>query len=420
MKRTLGCLALAAAVAMCGPAAAAEWNPYAPPTSEFETRLQAAAFGEPGGDRALQDWLTGHPDLAAPQRVQGYGQLCRDYGFLTWNRLRATACAELARLKTAQAGGDDAAMARAFADAPPVRAIGAAKVPLAWNIFGTQSAEVTANGVTSSWFVDTGAEVTVLTQSLARRMGVRPVGAAIRVGTTTSDVTGKVGLIDRLQIGAASVENVPILILPDAQLKLGKVHQIEGILGLQVLIAFRRVAWVDGGRMLALGDLAPKARPTAPRIFWQAEGMGVPVRTPLGVMGAFLDTGANATSWRPAGLPLIDPKTLAEARPETARLGGAGGVIEVKQRVLRAFAFDLGPRPVRVARAPLPATDKTGAAQVGMDAVSQFGVFILDFEQMRLDGRLKTAAERKATHKLSLTEKDVELDDRDTKTAAPK
>src|SRR5262249_4814864 len=150
-------------------------------------------------------------------------------------------------------GDDDQGMAEALADQPPIRAIGAARVPLSWNAFGSQSVDVTANGVTSSWFADTGAEITVVTASLAERMGIHPIAERIRVGTTTSDVFGKVGLIGRLKIGSALVENVPVLILPDAQLKVGNVHQIDGILGLQVFVAFGRMAWVDAGRTLALG-----------------------------------------------------------------------------------------------------------------------------------------------------------------------
>src|SRR4051794_14087126 len=265
MKR---CLGVAFVFALCSRAvAAAEWDPYASPIDEFGQHLQSAALGEPGADRELQDWLVAHPKLTIEQRTQGYGQRCRDYGFLSWNKLRAGVCAQYSRLKKEQSGDDDEGMAIAFADQPPVRAIGSAKVPLAWNRFGTQSTEVTANGVTSSWFVDTGAEITVLTQSLAERMAVRPVGTGIRVGTTTSDVTGKIGIIDRLKIGSAYVENIPVLILPDEQLKLGNVHQIDGILGIQPMVAFGRIAWVDGGRALALGQAAPKPRSTAPHIY---------------------------------------------------------------------------------------------------------------------------------------------------------
>jgi hypothetical protein len=66
--------------------------------------------------------------------------------------------------------------------------------------------------------------------------------------------------------------------------------------------------------------------------------------------------------------------------------------------------------PIRLNEVAIAATDKPGAAKVGMDAVSQLGVLILDFEQMRIDGRLKTEAERKATRKTVLTNDDVELD----------
>lgn len=395
-------------------------NPYARPASGFEERLYAAAFGEPGGDRALEDFLAANPQLSAADRAEAFGQLCRDYGFLSWNKLRVAVCTEYQKLKTARGGGDDEGMALAFGDQPPTRAIGSATVPLTWNVFGSQSVEIASNGVTSSWFIDTGAEISVMTESLAARMKVRPVATSITVGSTTADVIGKVGIIDRLQIGSAFVENVPVLILPDAQLKLGNVHQIDGVFGIQPMVAFGRIAWVNGGRKLALGDAAPKPRPNSPHIYWHDEGVGIPVATKRGLMGAFLDTGANATYWRSAGLPLLNPKLIASAKETIAHVGGAGGVVERKQKELSSVTFRLGTLPVTLTKVAIAPPGHVGAAWVGMDAVSQFGTFILDFEQMRVDGRLKTAAERKATHRTVMTEKDVQLDKKDQKANPPR
>jgi hypothetical protein len=388
-------------------------NPYAAPVNKFETMLHAAQFGEPGADRALERWLTAHAELAPAQRLRALKQLCGDYGVLTWNRPRVSVCAQEAALKArlgqSEEGDDDEGMAAALSDQPPIRAIGSGRVPLIWNNFGSQSTDVTVGGVTSSWFVDTGAEITVVTESLATRMKVSDVADRIRVGTTTSDVLGKVGVIDRLTIGSASAENVPVLILPDEQLKIGNVHQIDGILGLPVMVAFGRLAWVDGGRALALGEAAPKARASAPKIYWHEEGLGVPVSTSRGIIGAHLDTGANTTDWRQEGIALLDPSLIAHAAEETAHVGGAGGVVEVKQKRLEKIAFRLGPVPVRLEKVSLNAPGPLSAARIGMDGVSQFGVFILDFEQMRIDGRLKTAAERKASRQKELTAADVEL-----------
>jgi hypothetical protein len=149
------------------------------------------------------------------------------------------------------------------------------------------------------------------------------------------------------------------------------------------------MAWMDGGRMLALGEAAPRAHPNSPHIYWDEEGLGVPVGTSLGVKGAFLDTGANVTDWRLAGLPLIDPQLLAAAKQRTMHVGGAGGIVEVKQRELSRLNFSLGSIPILLRDVSI------SAAKVGMDAVSQLDTLILDFEQMRIDGRLKTTPHRR-------------------------
>jgi hypothetical protein len=386
------CAALSIGIA--GRAVAAGWDPYATPKDEFERRLDAAAFGQPGADRALEDWLAAHPQLPPEQRLLGYDQLCTDYDALTWFRLRLPVCTTYARLKSGLPDDTDRA-AIAFADQPPVRAIGSAKVPLTWNKFGCQSVEVTVNDVEAGWFFDTGAEITVVRAGLAREMGVRILAKDVGMATTTADVSGESGMIDRLRIGTSLIENVPVLVLPDAQLNIAGVGQIDGVLGLQVMLAFGRVAWVDGGRALALGEIAPRARSTAPRLYWHEEGVGVPVRTGRGVAAAFLDTGANTTRWRTDGLPLLDPGVVRDAKDKVMHVGGAGGVVELHQRELRRVDFALGLAPVHVEKVALTGDKKHGAAQIGMDAVSQFGTFILDFEQMRIDGRLKTPVQRK-------------------------
>jgi hypothetical protein len=216
-------------------------------------------------------------------------------------------------------------------------------------------------------------------------------------------------MIDVLNIGSASVENVPVLILPDQQLKVGNVEQIDGILGLQVMVAFGRIAWIDGGRTLALGADAPKARAGAPKIYWHDEGLGVPVSTARGIQGAHLDTGANSSSWRQEGLALVDPALLAKERTETARVGGAGGVVQIKRRQLPWLDFWLGPVPIRLEKLSVEGPGNVSAARIGMDAVSQFGTFVLDFEQMQIDGTLKTPAEKAASAQPAPSAAEVEL-----------
>ena len=75
----------------------------------------------------------------------------------------------------------------------------------------------------------------------------------------------------------------------------------------------------------------------------------------------------------------------------------------MKQRELHKLVFDLGGYLIQLQNVALADSDKNSAAQVGMDAVSQFGTFILDFQQMRIDGKLKSWGERRATHPVGLT-----------------
>lgn len=393
------------------PADPAEPDAFAPlpPGNRLEALLGAARFGSPGADAALQSWLTADPGRSRDDRLRGWRRLCKDYGVLTWNRQRRLACDEQQKLDPAAQGDDDKAMATALADVPPIRAIGSALVPLVWNAFGSQSAEVAVGTVAIPWFVDTGAEISVVSRSLADRIGVRILADRIKVGTSTADVFGEVGVVDLLRIGKASVENVPVLILPDAQLTIGGVRRIDAILGLQVLVAFHRVAWTGGGASLALGETAPRAGPGAAKLFWHEDGLGVPVATALGVRGAHLDTGANTTDWRPAGRALLDSRTLAGAKQRIAHVGGAGGVVEIRQHELPRLSFTLAGTPVALAKVSLVDGPTVGAARIGMDAVSQFGTFILDFDSMRVEARRKSAKERAAPGWRALTAADVKL-----------
>jgi hypothetical protein len=363
-------------------------------SDRFAELLRDARFGVPGADAALLAWMDANPSAPGEQRLRGWNRLCEDFGVLGWNRARERACVEEAKLKPATGGDDDAAMAKALADVPPIRAIGSARVPLIWNRFGSQSADVVVNGVTTSFFVDTGAEITVVTESVAGKIGVRIVAEKVSVGTSTADVFGRLGVIDLMRIGESWVENVPVLVLPDAQLTIGGVHRIDGILGLPLFNAFGRIAWVEGGTVLAFGEAAPKPRPGSPRLYRHEDGLGVPVATPLGIHGAHLDTGANNSDWHIGGLPLIDKTALNAAKEQIMRIGGAGGVVELKQRSLPRLDFMLAAQPVSLTDLTIADADPHDAARIGMDAVSQFGTFILDFETMTVDARLKTAEEK--------------------------
>lgn len=363
-------------------------DPFAaPPKGPVQTMLRASQFGEPGADAAIERWLAAHPGAAKEDRAQLWHRLCGDYGVRGWYAADLKACTAEAAVAPKGEDADDIAMARTLHALPPVRAIGSAKVPLVPNKLGSRSVTIEVNGFASPWFVDSGAEVSVVSQSVADRIKVRMLPGKVQVGTTTAPVGGRMGVVDVLHIGGATVENLPVLVLPDAQLTIAGLPTIPAILGLPALVAFHRVAWLDGASELALGNAAPAPPAGSPRLYWHEEGVGVPISTARGTRGAHLDTGANASYLRAPGHALLSRAEERSARVHDRRIGGAGGVVQARQKVLPVLRLRIAGAPVVLRDVSIVEPDHQGAARIGDDVVAQLDELTLDFDTMRVAAR---------------------------------
>lgn len=365
---------------------AGESDPLAgPPQGEIDTLIQAAEFGSPGADAAIEAWLRTHQHEKPVVQVRLYRRLCADR-----NVHGDYAAATLACSKAVALGADEAqtlANNKKLRNTPALRAIGSAKVELTPNRLGSRDASVTVNGVSAPWLVDTGAQITVVSQSLADRIKVRTFEGGINVGSTTATVHGGLGMIDVLRLGPAAVENVPVLVLPDAQLKIGDLPQIQAILGLPVMVAFRRVEWVNAGHTWLLGDEAQSAPAGSPRLYWHEEGVGIPVSTARGMRGAHLDTGANESYLRAPAHALIEPADEAAAVTHKGRRGGAGGVVDTEEKEYPALNLNVAGAPLAFKNMSINEQDHQGAARLGDDVIRQLSMLILDFEHMRVAAR---------------------------------
>lgn len=361
-------------------------DPYgSPPAKGSPERL--AYDAQRGGsteDAAIEAWLKAHPDAPVATRAMLFHRLCNDYGVLVGGEKRLAACAEANRLAPDGEDASDDKIARAFRAAPPIRGHGGATVATIANPLGSKSAQVTVNGVTLPWFMDTGAEISVVTERTAARLGVRVLPGSSDVGTSTSNrVTGKMGLIDKVEIGGATVENLPVLILPDSMLQLGKDYTIPAIFGLPAFAALGRVAWLDGGARLALGKNAPMPKGRTVRIYWHEDGLGIPIATPLGTAGAQFDSGADSTALRKPGLALLTKDQIASATERDATIGGAGGFVTTKVRVLPRLDYTVDGAPLTALKLNIEDNDNS-AGRVGSDMIVQLELLTIDFGTMTL------------------------------------
>jgi hypothetical protein len=359
---------------------------YAPPpkAGTAERLAYDAQLGGAAEDAAIETWLVAHPKAAAPTRAMLFHRLCNDYGVTLGGEKRVTACAEANKLVPDGEDASDEKIAEAFRAALPIRAHGGARVPTIANPLGSKSANVTVNGIALPWFMDTGAEISVVTESTAAKLGVHVLPGSSDVGTSTSNrVTGKLGLIDKAVIGGATIENLPVLILPDAMLKLGKDYTIPAILGLPAFAALGRIAWLDGGTILALGSDAPIPTGKTVRVYWHEDGLGIPIATVAGTMGAQLDSGADATELHKAGLALLTRDQIASAAERNATIGGAGGFVATKVRVLPRLDYSVDGAPLAALKVNID-DNKNDAGRIGGDMIVQLELLTIDFPTMTL------------------------------------
>jgi clan AA aspartic protease (TIGR02281 family) len=373
-------------MALAAATAPVEADPFAaPPRDEVSTMIRSAQFGEAGADSSIVVWLKSHPAAPSSDRMRLEHRLCHDLLARNAYEPAADACAAAVAL-----GADDvraATTSAALRDVPRIRTRGAARVALTANGLGSRDVTVTVNGVSAPWLVDTGAEITVVSGSLAQRIGLRPSQGQVTVHTTTGVATGALAVVDRLHIGDAEVQNVPVLVLPDKALEIGDRPGIQAVLGLPVLVAFGRAAWLDAGATLALGDAAPAPSPGNARLYWHEEGIGLPISKARGVRGAQLDTGANKTDLGAPAHALLTPAIEASATFRHGKVGGAGGVVDTNEKVYPHVALTVIDVPMVLNNVSLSEADAEGAARLGDDVVTRFSSLILDFDDMRVSAR---------------------------------
>lgn len=244
---------------------------------------------------------------------------------------------------------DDRVLAEAFAGQPALEISAPAEpavLSVSASLIGTPAVTVLVNGRESRFWLDSGAGLTVLTETTARRCGIVAVGRKTTADTSTRHKVAVRGAVVReLRLGEAVFRNLPAIVLADRDLRIpgpgGKAVSVDGLVGWNAL---RHVAM---DLELAAGRCTlkpPRINSSGRRnLFW----LGYPCVAAATLDGQplrfGLDTGATATNLRPPILDRIDPGTL---RRRTIRITGAGGAESRDVRVVPRLAVVLGGQAV--------------------------------------------------------------------------
>lgn len=216
-------------------------------------------------------------------------------------------------------------------------------IPTELSVSGSPVIEVVINGHKQHFWIDTGAELTVISSEIAQTCGIEALHEEdTMIGTSTDiNVGTRPAVIRELKIGDLTIENHPAWIIDKKDLeiklfKIIKIIKIDGIIGWNLI---QNLHLEIDYKNLTTTIKKPEPVEVAQRNF---HFVCVPFISMTDTLGNpfkfFLDTGANSTYLYQPGIAKIDTR---DAKTSRAIIGGAGGTQKIEQFQIPNEAFIL-------------------------------------------------------------------------------
>jgi hypothetical protein len=249
---------------------------------------------------------------------------------------------------------------------------------------------ISINGVQATYWFDTGADVSVLSASEAKRFGLRVLAEHIKENDVTgTQVDSRVAVAEELSIGSFRLRDVAFLVVSDDQPPFNQSPPgSRGLVGLPVLLAFRRFVW-GADRKFEIGSKSSiQGVPHADLCFdghhpvaqIQFEGRSLVLT---------LDTGATNSDLYPPFAAAFPELIRASAKAESYKMEGVGGARNMDAAILSALHFKIGGFPVALGPASVLLTHTTESSKffdgnLGIDLLQQAHKTTFDFKAMAL------------------------------------
>jgi predicted aspartyl protease len=244
---------------------------------------------------------------------------------------------------------------------------------------GNPHIRVLANKKAALWFMDTGANISVMSDAEAAALDL----VVRSVDTKMTDVSGttiafKITQVEKLTIGRTELKHVSFIVLPHTQPPFDDIPtEQQALLGIQVLWALRSIH-IDKTQQVEIAGTADTEASSSPLAFYQSQ----PV-TQMSFEGKeltfTLDTGATHTTLNPPFAKAF-PETIALGEKKQHTLTGVGGstmqlsvAIEKPRFTLAGKTTVLSPATVLLQKT----TDPSGwaAGNLGYDLIRDYWEF---------------------------------------------
>jgi predicted aspartyl protease len=248
---------------------------------------------------------------------------------------------------------------------------------------------VSINGGSAKYFFDTGAAVSCMSESEAKRLGLTIRKTTGTLGTSTGARTSfRTAVAPRLTVGNVHFKNVSFAIFPDDQepwvnLPPGK----RGLVGRPILLAFRTLRWAHDGTV-QFGSKSLPGRLTQSNFYFDEDSPVIVAALSQANVLVTLDTGAETTDLY-AGFAKQFPALLSESgKKGSTEVRGVGHAETFDSITIPEITFHLGSidtvlRPAHVLlKHP---GNKCCVGNLGLDLLQQGRAFKIDFGAMTLE-----------------------------------
>src|ERR1700722_934895 len=242
------------------------------------------------------------------------------------------------------------------------------------------------NGKAATFFFDTGAWPNVMSESEAKRLGLRFAEASGTIGTMTNRASFRTAVADELVAGGVRLKNVSFTVFPDdsepwSLLPLGR----RGAIGIPVILAFRTLRWAQDGTIRIGEKPAPFDVHNANLMF---DNDHLAIRVQLAGRPAFgaVDTGAEGTDLL-RELAVQFPSILESGKKGTTQVRGIGGAELYESVTVPEITFEIGGihAILRSQDVLMNRGIRSYIANFGLDIFQQGRAFTFDFTAMRLE-----------------------------------
>ncbi len=264
------------------------------------------------------------------------------------------------------------------------------QIPFTRDLAGLINVKVTSDNKNFHDFVfDTGANLSVVSESYATQLSIRKLPGTFRIHAVTGlEVEAGIGICPKFEVSGILVTNAVFIIFPDEALEFGGgIYKINGILGFPVISQWEEIAIHQEGYLFV--PRVPQAR--------ELRNFGLEQLIPVVELVIYddslaftYDTGAQVTLFNVSFFQKYQDRIRHTGEETEVEFGGAGGHIKVPAYKLSNLAVGVGGHAtildeVYVKTTSTMPNDAYYFGNMGRDLMEPFGRVVMNFKYMYID-----------------------------------